>query len=392
MATMTFQFLDVGQGDSTLVQICEDGEDFGELVLVDCGEKNSPMDVAGNDALAYLIGAIDKNSRERGDMVPRVDMLFITHPDEDHFNKLAELIQGPYPSFDDEKLSFDAVYYGGKPGNYPAGFIAGLPCAGGAKKLDSTQHAKIDAAGVVTPDWEFAGGEVDVYLLSANFPSRAAAKKNPKSIVLMFDLDGSKVTLQGDAEGSVESHILRTFEDAEDGFLNAIAMKLGHHGSRASTSDAWLEQLEPRAIFASGDMHWAHPYCEPICRALDKVPDWDDPGVPVWYCCGEGGIADRQYYNNPTDKAICLNLWYVVEDDTEDLLEGSDVKGWVPVTVAKGTTYGVQWTLEVSADGVVYNVSRRAVPAPGQMVSPPFDCDEAREVGCAGCLGPASAV
>lgn len=374
MAKMTFQFLDVGQGDSTLVQIRPDGKNYDELVLVDCGEKRSPFKVPSGDALNYLKATINANSVSAGYTVPYVDVLFITHPDSDHYNLLPALVSGPFSSYGAQPLRFGKVYFGGNPADYPCGFLEGLNPQSPLATFENGQHAKITPSGTVVPDWEFANGSVKVYLLSVNYPSRGGVKANPKSVVLLFDLKGKKVTLQGDAEENVESYIRQTFAHVP-GFLKAWAMKLGHHGSRRATSAAWVKQLQPRALFASGDMAWAHPYCEPICRALKNTGAMDSPPFPVWYCCGEGHNENRQYFNNLTNRAVCMNLWYVVKELAENLAVG-DMFGWKQVVCAQGTTFGVQWALEVGENHVEYLITPRAVPAPGQHVQPPFDCSK----------------
>ena len=64
-----------------------------------------------------------------------------------------------------------------------------------------------------------------------------------------------------------------------------IGLKLGHHGSKKATSAEWVKAVSPKAIFASGDYVWAHPYCEAIDRAIANTKL--DPDKKHFYCCGK---------------------------------------------------------------------------------------------------------
>ena len=118
---MTFQFMDIGQGDCTLVQMLADGRQWMELALVDCGERGSPFKVGWFDARTYLVNFIAYNSHRRKDenIIPFVDILFLTHPDKDHYNKLWTLINSEFPGFQKNvKLNFGKVIYGGDKAQY----------------------------------------------------------------------------------------------------------------------------------------------------------------------------------------------------------------------------------------------------------------------------------
>jgi hypothetical protein len=377
---MTFQFLDVGMGDGTLVQMRSTNGAFDELMLVDFGELRSPYKIAYKEAMTYLVDTIGQNSHDRKASAPYVDMLVLTHPDGDHCNKLLQLVGQTYKGFEGKQLRFGKVVFGGEETDYGT-IISGLWNSGlidaKPEPLESKACAAKSHGGQWQPTWPFAGGAVKVYLLSANFPSRTGGDPNPKSVVLLFDCGGRKVTLQGDAEADVEHEILRKFDA---GFLRAEAMKLGHHGSKGASSPAWIEAVRPSAIFASGDMVWAHPYCETVCRFLNRnilpenLPGFPDP---AWYCCGSGAKENRQYYNSPTRRAVCLSMFYVVKSDVENLLEEKwDPSRWTPLVETAGWTAGVQWAFRVEDTGAKpsFAITPRTVPAGGQQVPPPFDC------------------
>ena len=235
---------------------------------------------------------------------------------------MTALAEQKFDSFPGEELRFGRIVFGGNEGDYGS-LITDLYDGGHGvvdKKpmpLDNKQHADNAATNPVA-DWTFGGGNVKVYLLSSNYPTRGAAEPNPKSLVLLFQCGSHTVILQGDAETNVEKFIQKEFSMV---FLaSPAALKLGHHGSKFASSPDWLSVLRPHGIFASGDMRWAHPYCEPICRVIEEGclrPVGATGPETVWYCCGAGHGQNREYLNNPTKKAICMNLWYVVKGTTK---------------------------------------------------------------------------
>ncbi|MEP6913748.1 MAG: MBL fold metallo-hydrolase, partial [bacterium] len=93
MASMTFEFLDVGMGDSTLVMMGTSASSTQELALVDFGiQPFTQNKVGADDAMIYLVNTINKNSDDRGLKEPFIDHLFITHGDQDHYNRIEALI------------------------------------------------------------------------------------------------------------------------------------------------------------------------------------------------------------------------------------------------------------------------------------------------------------
>jgi competence protein ComEC len=341
MANMIFQFLDVGMGDGTLV-IMGDTDATQQLALIDFGvQPFTKFKIGIDDAAIYLINTIDTISKARGKKRPYLDHLFITHPDQDHYDRIIALAEAKYPSYKLEDLLIGEVTYGGTKAAYGKLLdqLKDYVVNQNINSLPASAHSPVHADGSVTPAWTFANGNVAVYLLSANYPTPSNSKKNPLSICLLFRNDHNrKVILIGDAEEGVEGKIIDTFHRAGPTFLNAYGLKLGHHGSIKSTSQAWINAVQPSAIFASGDFVWAHPYCKAIKRVIDS--NVLKNGDNHWFCCGESG---GEYFNNENKLQVCLNLWYVVKNVNGQRMK--DEKGNVSV-VADGTTLGVQWELD----------------------------------------------
>lgn len=341
MAKMNFQFLDVGMGDSTLV-IMGNTPTTQQLALIDFGvQPFTKFKIGADDAFSYLVKTIDTISKARGKLLPYLDHLFITHPDQDHYNRIMSLIEAKYDSFGLEDLSIGELTYGGRASLYK-GLIQKISKYVVNKQNIADQpslaHADVDGMDhTVDPDWSFAGGDIKVYMLNVNYPSLNSSVPNPLSLCLMFeDQSGNKVIFMGDAEEDVEDQIIENFRDAEKGFLNAYGLKLGHHGSQAGTSEQWLKAVKPKAVFASGDFVWAHPYCSTINRVI--AAKTLDTMLPHWYCCGMPG---KEYFNVLSEQQILLNLWYVVKKPSEKMIDS----GGQTVDVNQGVTFGVQWSL-----------------------------------------------
>lgn len=401
MATMTAHFLDVGQGDGTLIEMRPEGpKSRGELVLVDLGESHTPSKVPATDAKAFLVDYITENSLARRLKQPFVDTLFLTHPDPDHYNLVVPLTQ----AFGGRKLQFGRIVFGGQETDYDD-VITGLSNDGlvgvPPSRLGDKEHAaaaRSQRGYEYVPHWKYAKGNVRVYLLSSNFPTCGPKKTggrkkkaeqrgvnpNPMSLVLMFECGDKKLIIQGDAEREVEDEILKNFNHD---FLRATALKLGHHGSQAASSTQWIAAVQPQAIFASGDMHWSHPYCAPICRVTNQrclKPVGRSGPRESWYCCGRGGTPNREYFNQRTELAICMNLWYVVLEQQEHM--EYDPKGdemdWEPTVDDQGMTFGVQWQLDLPDQGKwEFGLTAHARPDESKRnaAPPEFDCRNVRD-------------
>jgi beta-lactamase superfamily II metal-dependent hydrolase len=343
MAQMSFQFLDVGMGDGTLV-IMGDDEAHQQLALIDFGETRSKNKVGRDDALKYLVTTIDTISKARKLPAPYIDHLFITHPHKDHYNAIPRLVHATYPSYLFQNLAIGELSYGG-----PA-YLYGTLIKDLAKFVNKTngQFPSCWRSKVGVPYRTFPSG-IKVYVLNVNYPiSQVKNDINQLSLCLMFeDQANNRVILMGDAEWQVEQQIVDVnFKDAKS-FLKAYALKLGHHGSEAGTSAGWLAAVQPKAVFASSDIVWAHPYCNTIKRveAANSLATLGDH----WYNCGESIKKEgREYFNKPTKLQIFVNLWYTVKVDPGEWMKERDASDndWFQ----QGTTLGVQWGM--TFDGV----------------------------------------
>ncbi|MFE8599276.1 ComEC/Rec2 family competence protein [Archangium violaceum] len=239
MASLDIYFLDVGQGDGTFI-ICPDGT----TILVDLGSKKNGH-IAGKDAITTIKGLMKGK---------KIDHLFVTHGDGDHYNLIPELVNS-------HGFSFGKVYHSGPTSDYNRdmqGVIASSSSTSFHDQAHSSEKKPLLKIGS-------ASNQVDIFLLSANYPSEDDSDKNAKSICLMLVYGSLKAILMGDAEAETEDFIMDNFSKA---FLKADVLKLAHHGADSTNQESWLNVVQPRIVSASADQKWGHPYANTIDRVL----------------------------------------------------------------------------------------------------------------------------
>lgn len=218
--------MDVGQGDAILLQYPDGTND-----LIDGGGfwNQSALDVGQSVLLPYFsrIG------------VTRLRYVFLTHAHADHMNGLFSVIK---------YIPTEAIYVTRRPVG-EAGFQQ--LCVKWLFDLRSAKHGDV---------FEHAGAVLRV-LSPAD--SRSEMKvRNDDSLVMLLEYRGHKVLLTGDAERAVES-------DMASCCLTKIdALKVPHHGSHTSSTEALLAATRPRlALISVGHNNWfGHPHPDVLAR------------------------------------------------------------------------------------------------------------------------------
>jgi beta-lactamase superfamily II metal-dependent hydrolase len=214
----TIDFIDVGQGDATLVTAIS-----GETLLVDGGRSKNRL----RDRLESM-GIKD------------LDAIALTHPDADHVAGLVEVL---------EMFPVERVYLnGGDSDSQTFGnFMAGVEIEGAT------------VATVSRGDTIPLGG----LTLSVVHPGELSGDSNEDSMVLLLDCSNVEVLLTGDAETPSEEEMIVA------GVLFDIdVLKIGHHGSRTSSSQPFLDALLPETGVISAGMEnsYDHPHEDVMAR------------------------------------------------------------------------------------------------------------------------------
>lgn len=222
----TVLFLDIGQGDASLIL------DGGQALLIDTGGE-------AREELADSLENILLPSLAR-EGVYRLDGVFITHLDADHAENLAGLL---------EAIPVDTVFI-------PAG-IAKTEEGRAWTDSISAGRSRIAALSAGSAIGLSSGSRIEV-LHDADF-----GEAND-SFVLRYNTGRHTVLFPGDLEEAGEKKLNID--------LKADILKAGHHGSRGSSSDSFLDRVEPGlAVIAAGHRNtYGHPHQETLDRFRDR--------------------------------------------------------------------------------------------------------------------------
>lgn len=216
---LTFSMLDIGQGDALFIE-----SPTGTQVLIDGGPPRKIL-----SQLARVMPAFDRS----------IDAIIITNPDQDHIGGFLDVLK---------------VYKIGRvfePGTYNDSKIY--------------QNLKTEIKNKNIPDilarrgmrLDIGGGAV----IDILFPDRDVSlwTTNDGSIVGKLSYGKISVMLLGDATTETEKIIL---EENPSNVLDSTVLKVGHHGSRTSTSESFVRVVSPEfALISDGkDNKYGHPH------------------------------------------------------------------------------------------------------------------------------------
>jgi competence protein ComEC len=229
---ISIAFIDVGQGDATLIR---DGTGFD--MLIDGGRKS-----AGEEIIAYLqtMGVDD------------LEIVVATHADSDHIGGLITLLES-------DQIPVENIYFNGYPGDTLTW-----------QEFSSAVIADGLALVPIHYPQNFSWGGFDVQVLNP-LENLVDPDQNDVSIVLYVDYAQITVLLPADIDASIEQLLPNRSPN-----LQADILKIAHHGSKFSSSQAFLEAVQPvEAIISVG----ANPYGHPAPETLGRL---SSIGTHVW--------------------------------------------------------------------------------------------------------------
>ncbi len=200
-------FLDVGQGDAEFIQAPN-----GNQILIDGGPDNKVI-----QELAKVMPFYDRS----------IDLVILTHPHADHLNGLLEVLK----RYDVGKIIENNINY------------------------NSAEYAEWNKAKLQSGIVQAEKGQIidlgDDIKLKIIYPktsgsSGAQTVKNPHdyAIVSKLDYGQESVLFTADAEAKVENKLVN-----EGASLDSQFLKVGHHGSKTSSSAAFLRAVKPELAF-----------------------------------------------------------------------------------------------------------------------------------------------
>lgn len=220
-------FLDIGQGDSIWIQAPN-----GRELLIDAGRDQTVLDRLG----------AEKSFFDR-----TIDFVLATHSDADHIGGFPYVFDRyAIPTVIESEISSPTVTdktFAQKVITEHANKL--IARSGERIELDPKHGVVID---ILFPDQNPIGWET-----------------NTASIVAKVTYGNTSFLLTGDSPSEVEQFLVKTYGPQ----LHADVLKLGHHGSKNSSSDAFLQTVQPSIAIVSAGLN--NKYGHPSPETIDRV-------------------------------------------------------------------------------------------------------------------------
>ena len=228
---LLIDFLDVGKADCAIIH------DKDIVIIIDGGLKNSEL---------YITNYMKDNLT--GDPKSRfIDLMILTHPHADHYGQLVDVLD----SFTVNKFMTSHSR------------VDMFDHKGYEKLLEKLKLKKIKIENP-EPGQIFNIGRVKIEILG---PIKEDKKNvNNNSIVLKLSFKGKKFLFTGDAEKNEEKDIINSGKD-----LSADVIKIGHHGSKTSSTLSFLKAVNPKYAVISAGNHYNKISIYPQKEVADRL-------------------------------------------------------------------------------------------------------------------------
>lgn len=273
---LSVHYINTGLGTSTLI------EGLNETMLIDSGDWQ--------DDGEYVIDYLEAND------IDRIDHLVSTHPDSDHIGGQAAVIE----YFEEEANGIGAVY------------DPGIPATSQTyeRYLDTIEEYDVQLYETRADD-ELPFDDANVTVLAPPDPYLANEDPNENSIVLQVAHGDAEFLLPGDAAEAGEDFLVDEYGES----MNVSALLAGHHGSKSSSSPAFLDVTTPpvAVISSPSESQYGHPDEDVLDRLADR-------SVATYWTATHGDIVMRS-----NSSAITVSTQQQASTDPESLRDGEPV-------------------------------------------------------------------
>jgi len=220
-------FFDVGQGDAIFIEV-----PGGNQILIDGGPDDKILEKLGREMPFW-----DRS----------IDMIILTHPEKDHVLGLIEVLK---------RYKITDILWTGIVRNTSEyeEWIKLIPEEGAAVKIIKAGER------IRFTDDIF----MDVIYPLENLEGKKIKESNNTSIVSRLVFGSTSFLFTGDMEKSAEYEVL-----GRGAYLDSDVLKVGHHGSKTSTSDEFLKAVSP--LMAVIEVGKNNRYGHPVQEILDRI-------------------------------------------------------------------------------------------------------------------------
>ena len=226
-------FFDVGQGDSIFIETPQKHQ-----VLIDGGPTSAVLEKLGKEMPFY-----DRT----------IDLIILSHPEHDHLAGLLEVLK---------RYKVENVLW--------TGVLRDTAEFEEWQRLLEEEGATIKIAQFNQVVWLGVPSDqtarIEILYPFENLEGQTIKNTNNSSIIARLVFQEKAILFTGDAYKSVENELIQKNID-----LKSNILKIGHHGSKTSTSEKFLEKVMPElAIISVGAKNsYGHPNLE-VLEVLER--------------------------------------------------------------------------------------------------------------------------
>ena len=276
---LTVTCIDVGQGDAILVSFPNGNNWLVDAGGVPAGDTEAGVDPGHRNVLSVL----------RAKAIQSLDVVIMTHPDEDHVQGMLAVAR---------HVPLGRVYWNGFEGSRTE------------RSVRKTFKQKGTTLSTVTAGSSTQVGDANVCVISPPVSPILGTRspENENSIVLLITYGSKSILLTGDVEEAGERLILTT---SGNEMRNISLLKVAHHGSDSSSTSEFVRRAHPRTAFISCGKRnrYGHPsadvigrlerigtdvYRTDLCGMLEWSTDGQSEAIATMMPCNKNALREAQ--------------------------------------------------------------------------------------------------